>query len=137
MENTQSDEAKQQISSFEKGYKDRKMAKWQGFILSDHSDLIRQEKKLQIEPLAKEKQSLSVISDCLHRSFAYGHQLSIQLDFIVDGSYEPDITGIITGFENQLIYVQSGEESVVIDLSLIRHVELLRSSKWFAPDSTT
>lgn len=41
MEKTQSDEENKEISSFEEGYKDRKMAKWQGFILSDHSDLIR------------------------------------------------------------------------------------------------
>lgn len=137
MEKIQSDEENKEISSFEEGYKDRKMAKWQGFILSDHSDLIRKEKEQQIEPVAKEQQTLSVISDYLHRSFAYGQQLSIQLDFIVDGLYEPDIIGVITGFENQLIYIQANEESIVIDLSLIRHVELLPSSKWFAPDKAT
>ena len=137
MEKIQSEKENKQISSFKEGYQDRKMAKWQGFILSDHSDLIRQEKEQQIKPMAKEKQSLSVISDYLHRSFAYGHQLTVQLDFIVDGFYEPDIIGVVTGFDNHLIYIQSDEESVVIDLSLIRHVEILPSSRWFAPDQPT
>ena len=137
MEKVLSEEKNKRISPFKEGYQDRKMAKWQGFILSDHSDLIHQEKEQQIKPIAKEKQPLSTISDYLHRSFAYGHQLTIQLDFIVDGFYEPDIIGVVTGFDNQLIYIQSNEESVVIDLSLIRHVEILPSSRWFAPDQPT
>lgn len=134
MENTQSVEEKKLINSFEQGYKDRNMAKWQGFILSDHTDLLKEKKQRSIEHSAKEKQSFSVVSDFLQRSFAYGHQLAIQLDFIVNGSYEPDITGVVTGYENQLIYVQMEDEIVVIDLSLIRNVEMLSSTKWFNSD---
>lgn len=84
-----------------------------------------------MEYAAKEKQSLSLISDFLNRSFAYGNRLAIQLEFIVDGSYEPDIIGAVTGFEDENIYVQTNEELVIIDLTLIRHVELLSSVRWF------
>lgn len=77
-----------------------------------------------------------MISDFLHRSFAYSQRLSIQLEFLVNGSYEPDVIGIVTGFENERIYVQTDEELVVIDLTLIRHIEVLASAKWFNSDPT-
>ncbi|MBM6614308.1 hypothetical protein JTF06_05330 [Desemzia sp. RIT804] len=134
MGNTQSDEEEQLIDSFKEGYKDRNMAKWQGFILSDHTDLLKEKEQRSLEHSAKEKQSLSVVSDFLQRSFAYGHQLAIQLDFIVNGSYEPDIIGVVTGYENELIYVQTDEEIVVVDLSLIRHINILSAAKWFNSD---
>lgn len=136
MENSPSNEKQTKIRPAELGYQDRKMAKWQGFILSDHTDIIRENKKQTASHSAKEKQSLTMISDFLHRSFAYSQRLSIQLEFLVNGSYEPDVIGIVTGFENERIYVQTDEELVVIDLMLIRHIEVLASAKWFNSDPT-
>lgn len=136
MGDTQSEEEKKLINSFEEGYKDRNMAKWQGFILSDHADLLKEKQQRSIAHAAKEKHSLSIVSDFLQHSFAYGHQLAIQLDFIVNGSYEPDIIGVVTGYENEMIYVQTEDEIVVIDLPLIRHVEILSATKWFNTDPT-
>lgn len=136
MKNDLSNEKDILLSTAELGYQDRKMAKWQGFILSDHTEMIQASEELAQEHTAKEKQSLSVISDFLHRSFAYGHRLSIQLEFMVNGSYEPDVVGRVTGFENEQIYVQTEEELIVIDLTLIRHIELIASSKWFNSDPT-
>lgn len=136
MVSAESYEENKQISPAELGYKDRKMAKWQGFILSDHADLVKEKKNQLVEHTAKEPQSLAVISDFLQRSFAYGHRIAVQLDFITNGSYEPDIIGMVTGYEQEKIYVQTDEELVVIDLSLIRHVEYLSSTKWFISDPT-
>lgn len=136
MENIEPNEKDMKISPTEWGYKDRNMAKWQGFILSDHADLVNAQKKQPLSYAAKEKQTLSAISTFLHRSFAYGGRLSIQLDFMVNGSYEPDIIGVVTGFEHEKIYIQTDEELVVIDLSLIRHIESLLSAKWFISDPT-
>lgn len=126
----------EKISPAERGYKDRKMAKWQGFILSDHADLLKKKENLPAEYAAKEKQSLSAITESLHHSFAYEQGVAIQLDFVVDGSYEPDIVGIVTGFESEKIFVQTSEELVIIDLSLIRHVEALSATKWFKSGPT-
>lgn len=134
MENKYINDKKKRINPFEEGYKDRNMAKWQGFILSDHTDLLNEKWQSSVPHSAKEKQSLSVVSEFLQRSFAYGHHLAIQLDFIVDGTYEPDILGVVTGYEQQLIYVQTNDEIVVIDVSLIRHITLLSSTKWFKSD---
>lgn len=124
------------ISPTEQGYKDRKMAKWQGFILSDHADLLKQKKNELVEYAAKEKQPLSVISESLHHSFTYKQGVAIQLDFIVDGSYEPDIIGIVTGFESEKIFVQTDAELIIIDLTLVRQVEVLSATKWFRSGPT-
>lgn len=123
----------QWISPSDIGYKDRKMAKWQGFILSDHADMIRQAER-QKEILPKEKQSLERISFLAKEAYVSQKRVFIQLDFIENGQFSEDIEGFISGIDACMLYVQTKTDYIVTELECVRHIELDSSPKWYVPD---
>lgn len=115
----------------EMGYKDRKMAKWQGFILSDHAELMRKnERERKKEILPKEKQSLETISSLLKQAYMRKIKVFIQMDFIENGLYLEDIAGYIAGSAASSVYIQTADDFVAADLHCIRHVKLDDALKW-------
>jgi len=116
----------------ENGYKDRKMAKWQGFILSDHADLVREneaKRKRGLPP--KEKQSLEVISSLLHQAFVYRKQVFVQMDYIENGLYNENYSGCVTGMKSHWVYIQTIEDVIAAEWEAIRHVEIASGNKWY------
>lgn len=114
------------------GYKDRKMAKWQGLILSEHSEAVNQLKENNKKRVSeKEKQSLEIISELIAYSYLQKKIISIQVDCLFDGYYEDDIIGIVCGYHEDNIYIQTEDKLVVCEFNLIRNVEKNEEKKWF------
>ena len=119
----------------QQGYQDRKMAKWQGFILSDHAEL--QKKHAAIRHKVNEpkvKQKVEDISECLSHAFSKKLSVTLQTDILENGLYKDDITGTVSGFEDNLIYIRTDSDYVVVELESIRHISILSTSKWFKSD---
>ncbi len=118
--------------SNQNNYNDRKMAKWQGFVLSDHAELIQKSEKIKNKfNLAKEKQTPEIISEIIFQAFLTKKQLTIQMEFLLDGLYEDNLIGIVVGQEENNIYLQTHSELVVLDSDFIRHAEIRESKKWW------
>ncbi len=116
------------------GYVDRKMSKWQGLILSEHNEIVTDEKKNSRKVnLEKEKQSLEDISKVIDYSYKQKAVVTIQLDYLVNGKYEDNIIGVVYGYYENNIYIQSVNSGVVFcELDLIRNVEQYNLAKWFS-----
>lgn len=115
------------------GYVDRKMAKWQGLILSEHTEILKEEKinnrKVNIE---REKQSVETIYGLIDHSFSQKVMVTIQLDCLFNGNYQDDIIGVVCGYHENNIYVQTVDtEIVVCEIDLIRNIEVTKVKKWF------
>ena len=120
------------MTSNQSNYNDRKMAKWQGFVLSDHAELLKKsdniKKKLNLK---KEKQTTEIISETILQAYLTKKQLIIQMEFLLDGLYEDDLIGIVIGQEENNIYLQTHSELIVLDSDLIRHAEISEAKKWW------
>ncbi|MGX6962269.1 hypothetical protein [Vagococcus xieshaowenii] len=96
--------------------------------MSDHTAKLSSDKLNNQEiDTPKERMTAQDIDNTLFYAYTKGMTVSIQLDEKdINGYYNPDIEGTITGFSDDqlLLYNQS------IKISLIRHVDLLSTSKW-------
>ncbi|WP_034551291.1 hypothetical protein [Carnobacterium funditum] len=119
------------MKSIGNDYNDRKMAKWQGFVLSDHTEMMQQwnHNKTKLN-LPKEKQTQEAISEHLYQAFLTKKQIILQMEFLLNGLYENDLIGIIVGQEENKTYLQTHSELLTIDSTLIRHAEIGKSKKW-------
>lgn len=116
------------------GYIDRGMAKWQGLILSEHNETVKEEKsnskKVNLE---KEKQTEVEISKLIDYSYRQKSAIAIQLDYLINGKYEDDILGVVYGYYESNIYIQSINAGIIFcELDLIRNVEKINFEKWFS-----
>ena len=112
-------------------YEDRKMKKWVGFFLSEHNEQLSVEKKKPVIIEAKEEQSIEEITKILKMMWEKRLVCSIQLNFIDNGSYYPDIVGTIEGFTDELIIVQTEEGIKSLSETAIRNVQENERIKWF------
>lgn len=115
------------------GYRDRKMAKWQGLILSEHNEFVKEEKRKHgKEIIKKEKQPVEVIYPLIDYSYSQKVTVAIQLDCLFNGRYEDDLVGVVAGYYENYVYIQTMESGIVVcELDLIRHVEEYDWTKWF------
>lgn len=120
-----------EIMGIEELYEDRKMIKWMGFFLSEHNEQLSAEKKKPVIIEPKEEQSIEEITKLLKMMWEKRLVCSIQLNFIENGSYYPDIVGTIEGFTDELIIVQTEEGIRSFSESAIRNVQENERIKWF------
>lgn len=116
-----------------RAYDDRKMAKWLGFYLSEHTAEMEQERSSHhTHWLLKEKMSAAAISQLLERSFTQQKAVVIQLGILnAEGEASEDINGVVCGIDDGQLYLLAADGSLLkVRLALIHHVELLSSSKW-------
>lgn len=120
------------MKQHQSNYEDRKMAKWQGFVLSDHVEMLQKQNqtKNNLNP-AKEKQTPETISENLYQAFLTKKQVRIQMEFLLNGVYEDDLIGIVVGQEENNIYLQTHSELIVIDSALIRNTKISEAKKWW------
>lgn len=120
------------MTSNQNNYNDRKMAKWQGFVLSDHAELMQKSDSIKNKiNLKKEKQPPEIISETILQAYLTKKKLIIQMEFLLDGLYEDDLIGIVVGQEENHIYLQTHSELIVLDSDLIRHAEISEPKKWW------
>ena len=108
-------------------YHDRKKLKWNGFFISEHTAMLKEERRKEaivIEP--KEKLTEEEIGAVLSEAIVKNKRVAVQLDNIVDDSYLPDICGMVKGYDESAIYIGSER----IKLEEIRNVEFESVAKW-------
>ncbi|WP_368653786.1 hypothetical protein AB4Y30_01650 [Ornithinibacillus sp. 4-3] len=116
------------------GYKDRGILKWQGMILSDHTDALKREKLNEhlSEVEAKEGMSEEGISEALYNAFVTATPVLIQANVINNGRYYNDLECIILGYEDNQIYLKLKDgRTTNCTLDQIRNVEYMDMLKWF------
>lgn len=113
-------------------YNDRCMAKWQGWILSDHSaDMEFHEKNDQFVPV-KPQMSDQDISRILNHAWEQNHQVSIQINDLYDNNFQRDIIGWIGGFdEGQITVINAVGKYQRVDVADIRSVSEELPKKWW------
>ncbi|MFL2101569.1 hypothetical protein [Desemzia sp. FAM 23991] len=109
------------------------MAKWQGLILSEHNEFVKEEKRKHgKEIIKKEKQPVEVIYPLIDYSYSQKVTVAIQLDCLFNGRYEDDLVGVVAGYYENYVYIQTMESGIVVcELDLIRNVEEYDWTKWF------
>ncbi|MBP2098887.1 hypothetical protein [Enterococcus rivorum] len=116
------------MSELLNGYQDRKMAKWTGFYLSEHTSVIEKERQLKSQTnVKKDRLSMEEIDVVLYTARLYNKPVSIQKEELdAEGNYPEDVIGIIEGYDCLGIIVNGCK----IDYDEIRHVEIKEFEKW-------
>lgn len=109
-------------------YQDRKMLKWNGFYLSEHTASIS---KLEGEEAvvwpAKEKMTGEEINQVLTFAKMKNFSVAIQKEELdVEGHHLPDVVGRITGFDSIGVYI--GNKKIAYES--IRNAEIVEVKKW-------
>ena len=116
------------------GYKDRGKMKWQGLMLSDHSEALR---KMFVEEngrniAAKPQQSITEISEMLAEAYLLKKPITIQANTLQNGTYLEDIRCIVSGtFEKQIFLTLKDGRIVHTTLENIRHIQFIQSEMWY------
>lgn len=114
------------------GYKDRGILKWQGLILSDHTDALKKEFNQVTEFEAKEEMSEAEISKLLFSAYKSDHPILIQANVIKNGNYYRDLKCKVLGYDDNQIYLLLKDgRTVNCTLDQIRNVEFMNSLDWF------
>ena len=117
--------------SYGENYHDRGMVKWAGFYLSEHTEQLSNQHRIEANrPKAKMQMDADEIGQILSEAQLKNKKVAIQIqEKDADGYYKSDIIGKIKGFDDLGIYV--GDEKVHFDE--IRHIELSKELKWSNP----
>lgn len=113
-------------------YPDRGMAKWLGWILSDHSAYMEEESVFERPLLPKSEMSAVEIDGLLQQAWEQSELISVQKNVEQDQRFEPDIQGALVGFNHGIIYIQGKDnQAQEVAVAEIRHIELLDAKKWW------
>lgn len=112
-------------------YNDRKLAKWQGFMLPEHGNELREHRNNRKEVLKREQQSLEIIMNRLAMSYHYKKKITIQMNELDNGNFAKDIMGMVIGFTDEAIVMLIDEKRIGIDAEKIRNIELLEQRKLY------
>lgn len=115
------------------GYKDRGKMKWQGLILSDHTEAVQSMfKSDSVHPEPKNVMSVVDISEVLLQAYIKKVPVNIQSNILQNGHYRPDINCIVRGVADNRIVLElkTGAKSVCL-IEEIRNVEFADVSEWY------
>ena len=117
----------------EMGYKDRGKMKWQGLILSDHTEAIKRMFKDDSKyPEAKELMSEQEISIVLLQAFLQKSPVNIQANVLHDGHFKSDINCILKGVsDNRIILELKDGKALACLIEDIRNVEFADVNEWY------
>jgi hypothetical protein len=116
------------MSDFEKivldffaNYHDRKMKKWQGFFLSDHTQaIICNQSKRKVRYTLRKEMSQEEIGMQLLRAYSNHRRVHIQVKIIdSNDQLSADITGIVEGYNAEVIIVD-GQQVKLDDINNIK-----------------
>lgn len=116
------------MDDFLDDYHDRKMLKWYGFYLSEHTATVgRVEKERnQIWP-QKPKQTGAEINQILEEATSKNQLIALQKEVLdSEGNYLPDIVGNVKGFDSEGIYIDEAH----VGYEEIRNVRIVPFRKW-------
>ncbi|MBA1393521.1 hypothetical protein EQ500_06515 [Lactobacillus sp. XV13L] len=110
------------VLDFFKNYQDRKMKKWVGFFLSDHTVAITRDEKRRASKHPR-KQAMSPEEISVQLLKAYGNHCLVHLQVkVVDGDDQlpADVVGFVNGYSDEGIVVDGHK----IALEDINHIEV-------------
>ncbi len=115
------------------GYKDRGIVKWQGMILADQTEALKQIKNEVTEIPPKEEMSEEDISQVLYQAFVNKIPVAIQANAIrKDGNYYKDVQCMVTGYVDNQIHLSLKDGRVrSCTLEQIRNVEMIDPLDWY------
>ena len=111
-------------------YQDRKLLKWNGFFLSEHTKQLSEE-KTEANFIVPEKELMTSdeIDRTLYEARLKDRSIAIQKEEVdAEGHYFPDIVGKIQGYDELGIYIANQK----VDYDEIRNVEFIEVAKWSA-----
>jgi len=114
-------------------YNDRKMAKWIGFYLSEHTTAMSNErKKKALIYSIKPGMTPEEITKTIEAAILHTQRICVQLNEVdQEGHALEDITGSIAGYDTQSIFLfKENGEVTKIPKDLINHVSIVNSRKW-------
>ena len=116
------------------GYKDRGIMKWQGLILSQQADAIREMNKTEMEkdPVPKEKMTEEAISEVLQLAYINKDPIIMQADILRNGRFYRDMHCLVLGYADDKIYLRlASGRTVQCEMHQIRHVEFMNPLEWY------
>lgn len=103
-------------------YRDRKMAKWMGFFLSEHtSQLNEYHADLGYEFIPPEQMDMDEIGQNLLEAYQDKKKVEIALNLIADNKFIR-MDGFVEGYSGNMVYLDSGS----ININNIRAVNFYR-----------
>ncbi|MDT2434203.1 hypothetical protein P7D98_10585 [Enterococcus avium] len=114
-------------------YDDRKMAKWIGFYLSEHTTAMQNEQSRQTTVyFIKPTMTPEAITQTIEDALLHTKRISVQLNEVdQEGHAYEDIYGSIAGYDTQSLFVfQENGEVTKIQTELINHVTIIEANKW-------
>lgn len=116
-------------------YNDRGMAKWMGWLLSDHSAYLNEATKSDLPEAPLTEMTAEDIDSALQSAWLNSKAVSIQLAPLYDSKFLPLIEGAVIGCtEGQVNLLQKDTTIRTIDVADIRHVDVLAAEKWWNQD---
>ncbi len=113
------------------GYKDRGILKWQGMMLSDHTEALKKMKNEVSVIAGKDEMNAIEISQVLHRAYATNSPVSIQANIIRNGSYYKDVVCKVAGYGRGKIHLMLKDgRTTSCTLEEIRNVEFMDVLDW-------
>lgn len=116
------------------GYEDRGKMKWQGLILADMTEALKQIKKDDLArfPDAKEMMSEIEVSSILQQSYLNKLPVAIQANVLRDGHFYPDVKCIVSGFKDEQIYLMLKDGRVrSCNVEDIRNIQFMDKDEWY------
>lgn len=115
------------------GYKDRGKMKWQGLMLSDHSEALRRIKNDQnsYEPKPKKLMSEVDIAQILQLAYISKVPVKIQANIVRNNNFFPDLHCLVLGYEEDKIYLKLSDGRLInCKLSQIRNITFSNPLEW-------
>ncbi|MHC5215176.1 hypothetical protein ACYSNR_00805 [Enterococcus sp. LJL128] len=113
-------------------YQDRRMLKWQGMFLSEHTSELGKDRENEKDIPRLPQQSQETIAYYLERSIKYNKVLSIQLNTLDEnGKTKHHIVGVFRGFPDPETILINEE---YIEYADIRHIQMKHFQKWSETD---
>lgn len=114
-------------------YKDRGKMKWQGLMLSDHSEAIKKRSLAQQKEEILPKARLSLIEIGKKLSFAHQNNkpISIQMNTLKMDNNLQEYNCLVAGnYEDEIYFSLKNDQVIKTPLENIRHLELLDPIIW-------
>lgn len=116
------------------GYKDRGIMKWQGLMLSAHTEALKhidkEEKKGK--PIGKKIMAEIEISQYLQQSYLNKSPVSIQANTLKNGHFYPDVHCIVFGFNADKIFLKlKDKREISCKINQIRNIEFMNIKDWY------
>lgn len=113
-------------------YNDRGMMKWMGWLLSDHSAYMDEEKIKERKQPQHTQMKSGQISERLNNSWLHANEVLIQVNVLEDDYLIPEFKGIVAGFGSGQIYLQlDNSEFKILQVEQIRWIGSVKDGKWW------